>query len=212
MTLTVTSGPATSQLTTLTACKAELSISGTDDDTYLSSLIDAVSSTIVAYTKRGCFGLASYLQSFTPVARRGQHWFPYPRVALDRFPITSVASVIENGITLSSSDYQVDSENGILWRLDSRGYEIDWPNVLIVVAFTAGWKLPNDTGRTLPVEIERAAILLVRDAYLGRGRDGAVKQEVLDGLGSVSYGSGITGNILPAPIESLLAPYRLALV
>ena len=207
--LTVITAPATSDLTTLAAVKTELGLSGTADDAWLSLIIAAQSAAIAAHCNR-TFGRGSYSEIYRPRPLSGGYtWVPRPRVSLSAWPVAAVSSVTEGGTALTSTDWELDAPAGIVWRLDSAGNQVSWPNSLLVVAYTAGWLLPNDASRNLPADIERAAVLAVKAAYFSRSRDPFVKAEDVTGVLSQQFWVGGLpgGDALPAESIAMLAPY-----
>jgi hypothetical protein len=81
----------------------------------------------------------------------------------------------------------------------------------VVVNYTAGFTLLGG----LPQAIERAAVDLVVLMYRGAGRDTAVRQEMVEGVGSTSYFDQRAGSAdLPLSADRLaqLHRYRLASV
>lgn len=209
--LTITSPAATTDLTTLAAVKAELGITTTTDDAYIATLIAAASAAAVAWCRR-TFAHTGYSETFRPSSLTGGYSGSpaSSRLRLGAWPVASVVSVAEGTAPLAPTDYELDAEAGILWRLDAAGNRIAWPNSKITVAFSAGWLLPNEVGRTLPVDIERAAILLTKTSYMARARDPLVKAESVAGVLDTQFWVGAVGasSLLPEA-ENLLAPYRL---
>lgn len=151
------------------------------------------------------------------------------RLVLSRTPLVSIASVVIDGETIDADEYEIeDAAAGILYR------ENGWPrldNVVagsisrdsmagtgkadIVVTYTGGYVLPNDTvgTRNLPVELEQACILTVTSLFRGRGRDRAVASKAT-GDASISYrlpnqiiGVG-AGGVIPDEAVGLLAKFR----
>jgi len=126
------------------------------------------------------------------------------------FPLVSITSVVEDTVTLTAgSDYDFSSD-GLVNRL-SNNRVVPWTAATTTIQYVAGWALPSDTSPTLPSDIQRATNILCRDWYLARGRDASLRSQKLDGLGELSFGLG-GGDTLPAPVESLLHPYRAAVI
>lgn len=218
--LVVNTAATSTQLCSLAAVKDELCLTDTSADAYLSRAIDWASAAVLRYVNRvlaqetvtetirlnraggGYFDAAWNVQGGTP--RRLQ------QVVLTRYPVISIASVISGDDTLAAgTDYECDLELGELYRMinDARA----WFNARkIVVQYTAGYKLPNDgTARTLPADVERAAILGVSAMYAARRRDPLLRSETVDQVGSSSWLDPQSGNGgLPMAATAMLEPYR----
>src|SRR5690606_7857781 len=98
----------------------------------------------------------------------------------------------------------------LLYKLDEDGDRTAWARGKIVVTYGAGFLLPDDDDRDLPLDIERACIAIVKADYLGRTRDPNMRSDATDGLGAVAWqvGGHRTASGWPADVEALLAPYR----
>lgn len=196
--LTVTTPASTTDLTTLAAVKAELGISTTEHDTQLGNYISQASDSVISYCNR-VFARESVSETFR-IERPGKG------LVLSRYPVTAIASVVENGVTLAASDYETNAGDGVLWRLQGDS-QSRWACGKIVVNYTGGYLLPNDVGRNLPNDIERAAIMMVVHAFNVAGTDASVKRESIDGIGSTERFQLPESGIAP-DVESLLARYR----
>jgi hypothetical protein len=222
----VSTPAATTALTTLANVKAELSITGTDEDAYLTAKIARVSAQICTYLKVPTAGdgtrtlgretlvetirrdrplgydpgwTGTYLDRFGP-ADSGR-----TRLLLSRRPIVLVTSVVEDGTTLDASAYEVDGAAGILTRLSSDMLAA-WAARKVVVTYVAGWKLPGDTGPTMPGDIEDAAIRLIKTGRFARERDPGIKSETIPGPITTVYQDATSE--LPEDVTALLDPYR----
>lgn len=130
---------------------------------------------------------------------------------LSRTPVTAIASVLEDGIAILPADRELEAESGLLHRLrqDQRSA---WSGK-VVVEYTAGWRMPGQTNRTLPDDIERAAVLLAAAMHHARGRDMAVRSESVDGVASISYRDPKAGHDdMPAEVAGLLSRWRETLI
>jgi hypothetical protein len=201
--LTVIAPAASSDLTTRATVKAELQIAGGGDDDFLSSAITRASAAVSRWCNR-VFPLETVRETFRLDRTR-------PELVLSRFPVVSIASVTVDGTALDpAADFEADGDRGILYRLDSRGKFMCWPSAVVVVEYSAGFLLPGDPNRTLPDDIERAALLLVKAEYFARIRDPLVKSEDVSGALSTSFWVGGFGNgaSLPPDVEGFLTPHR----
>lgn len=189
--------PATSgALVALARVKTELSISGTSQDAALGALIDEASSLIAAYCNRDTFG-AEVLQQTERLT------CPRDCIILARDIDVSVTSVTVDADTLTGAEHEVDGS--LLYRLDD-DERIAWCPGKVVVAYTAGFTLPDNA----PPALSRAALDLVVGMYRATGRDPAVRQEMVEGVGSTSYFDSKAGPIpLSADRVAALARYRL---
>jgi hypothetical protein len=76
-----------------------------------------------------------------------------------------------------------------------------------VLQYTGGYTLPDAPQPTLPDDITRAVLLLVKAAYFARTRDPAIRSESVEGAGSFGYFSGAASD-MPPEVEGLLRPHR----
>ena len=79
-----------------------------------------------------------------------------------------------------------------------------------MVDYRAGYVLPGEPDRTLPDDIERAAIMLVKAAWFARTRDPLIRSEDVSGVTNTTYWVGGFGNggSLPPDVEGLLSKHR----
>lgn len=199
--------PATSHaLTTADAVKAELGLTGGGDDDWLSLSIDRATAAINRWCRR----------SFAVETVKETLWLPSPAeaVSLARWPVVSVASITEGAAVLAEDAFEVDDDAGLAYRLADPDARQLWRAGRIVATYTAGYILPGEASRTLPEDVERAAILLVRSWWFERDRDPLVKAEETADVGRTEYwvGSPSGGGTLPPDVEALLTPYRQVMV
>jgi hypothetical protein len=198
MALTIIEPAVETKLTTVAAVKAELQVSTGADDAYLTTLIDQASDAIRAWCKRA-FAVETVREIIRPAA-------PGRPLMLSRWPVIEIISSTVNGTVEDVVNFEAEDSGQLLW-LDSSGYRTSWPSGRIVVEYRAGYVLPGRPGRTLPNDIERAAISLVKGSWFARNRDPMIRSESVEGAGSTDYFSG-TVSRLPPDVESLLSPYR----
>jgi hypothetical protein len=211
-------------LTTLDTVKTDLKISGTGEDAYLLEKISQASASVCAYLRvpmaaDGSITLASegLIQTFRFEGSGRQIYSgvgafnPRKHLILARKPVTAIASVVVDSTTLDPSDYEIDGANGLLSRL-RRDQLSSWHGCRkIVVTNTAGWLLPDQGGdRTLPYDIEKAVIDLVKLARSARTRDPLLKAvEVVDIDRKEYWVGGTPGSTtLPPDIAATLDPWR----
>lgn len=186
MTLTVLTEATATDLTTLAAVKSELGITDNKDNAWLAIQIQVASQMVVDYLNvmaaddgTVTLGLETLVETFRVhhsryLARRlDSERTQY--LVLSRRPITGIASVVQDGVTLDPSEYEVDGM-GTLKHLSS-DRPTDWNGNKVVVTYTAGWLLPGQTDRNLPHDIESATIGLVKAAWFARKRDPNIKSE-----------------------------------
>lgn len=197
-------------LTTLATLKSELGITGSGSDTRLSLLITQVSAAIESFLDRRL-----ERRSVTDV-------FVQPRrtLYLSAWPVVSVTSVVENGLTLTTDEYVIDTDAGIItpplygvgygspW-----GYRTYWSSATVV--YTAGYILPGNVGANLPGDIERAALDLAIRSFHGAGRDPTLRSEVVPGVIEQSWSavdSVPTFGGVPIDIAQSLGSYQRAVL
>lgn len=110
--------------------------------------------------------------------------------------------------------FDVKKSGGILWKL-SGGIPTPFAVNKVVVIYSCGWILPGQTGRTLPQDIEDAAVMLVRRKF-EQLREGdvtptgrLVKSESLVGIGSWTYevGDRSMQDGLPSDVRNMISRY-----
>lgn len=198
MPLTITDPATTISLTTLDAAKADLALAGSTDDAFIQVLIEQASAAIVSWCGR----------PFAAEGVRETFYLDRPErpLVLSRWPIVEVTAVTVAGSAESPAN--VGGEDaGLLYRLDGSGRSIPWPPGSIVVDYRVGYILPGDPNRTLPPDIERAALSLVKAWFHARGRDPSVKRDDVVGVGETEFFNAARSDLAPEA-EALLAPYR----
>lgn len=195
MTLTVIDTSETSRLTTVAMVRALCGEDLPAEDEAIETLIDQASAAIVSQCGR-TFASERISETF-----RGA-----PSVLmLSRWPVTDVTSVVAAGSLIPPQGYELDAGGGLVYRLAGERI-IAWPASLITVEYIAGYALPGDANPTLPADVERAALLLVRNAWMARGQNPFIRSDVVEDVGSRTYG---LPNAFPAEIAELLAPWRV---
>lgn len=222
--LTVTTAATNLLLTNVSRVKSSLGITDAAQDALISELIARVSAEIVAYLRLtaandgsvSTLGVQTYVETIRKVS--GVY-----ELFLSRRPITSVTSIVEDGVTLTTGvDFQVNNSVGLIDRLSSDELTA-WVGEKIVATYAAGYVLPDDTGtRTLPYEIEEAAIYTIaaRMSDLDPASiDPEVKTETLFDVYSATYNTaGVSGKAfgesgsLPHRAMALLASHRYPMI
>ena len=207
--LVVSSAADNTALTTLEEVKAQLSITATDEDTYLESAITRATAAVCTYLNvpTATDGTRTLGRETLVETLRLKTYEPF--IVLGRYPISSIASITEDGTTVDASEYEIRGA-GIVARLTDDDSTKCWLPVKIVVTYTAGWLLPDDDSRNLPQDIEDAAIALIKAARFNRTRDPLLRSEnILESLYSYTlFSPSDKDGVMPADVAALLAPYR----
>ncbi|MFK8250657.1 head-tail connector protein [Ancylobacter terrae] len=186
--------PATNRnLTTLLAVKAELDLQHEKDDVYLLEMIGQASAAIEAWCMRAL--VAETVREVIHLVE------PSATLLLERCPVISIASVTIEGGALPADQYEADAGAGIVYRLSSGGSRTRWSAGRVVIDYAAGFAVPAG----IPPDLNRAAVLAVRGAYLNRARDTAIKSEEIPGIITASYWSPSS---LPLEVIQLIERYR----
>lgn len=175
-------------LTTLDAVKAELKISATTDDGYLLALIEQASDAIASYCGRT---FETEARSDKIYVTRGQ-----TEIVLPRYPVTSITNVNVDGTDLPAGDFTADS--GIIVRHPC------WMGCLVTVDYVSGYVLPGSADRTLPADIERAALTWVRHLYFMRCDDPRVRSDDVVGVAARTYFVDVP---MPIDVQCILDRY-----
>lgn len=202
--LQVTGAAAATELMTLAALKAVLGITGSGDDAELELVRDRVSAAICSYcnlspdqTGAITFGRETMTATWLTSGewRGGRLLLPW------RIPVVSITSVVEDGTTLAGTDYRVLPMQATLERLDG-DYPGCWSCGKIVVTYVAGYLLPDETGSTIPADLQDAALHEATARWRARGRDPTLRSENLPDVYQQSWaasGGALTmdGGVLP---------------
>ena len=195
--------------------KAALRITTDDDDTLIEQYIDRVSASAAKYCKLAravgttppTFGTetlcATWFAECGCASRGNLLILPW------RAPFGAMSGVVEGGTTLTGGDDYELLQGGLLLRLDAVTQAPKlWSGSKIVVAYTAGWSLPDG----VPPEIEGPVIEQVKLAYLASDRDPALKSDSTTDIGAETYalvGSESIGESgLLKALEDALADFR----
>lgn len=165
-------------LTTKETVKAELGITGGGFDDRIGRWILAQSQAIAGYCDRD-FPEEGLRDSF----RIDRERRPVEALMLSRWPVSTIAAVVEDGVTLAASQYELNAETGELWRLDGNDCRRYWCGGLITVEFTGGYSLPADA----PADLQGACIDLAKLSYFGAGRDPKTRAEDIPGIISQQF-------------------------
>lgn len=208
---------ATNGYTTPARVIAELGITDPAQQSLVSLQVLEASAMIESYCNR-----TFYLQEDIAEAVASSGGFI---LMVEKTPIISISSITFDGGAVASGDYSIhDAGAGMIyarsrWQ-DTGSYgtgiaqEI-YPNSeekLYTVTYDGGYILPGQPGRTLPHDIERACIELVKNIRNMRA-DASVKSEAVPGVYSVEYFDGSQNSAsIPDNIAKMLAPYRRVMI
>lgn len=209
----VTLPAASRDLITLAAVKAELGLTDTVNDTWILSVIKEASEAIAGYCGR----------EFLAETIEDRHRFAFTSspfgqriMALRlsrRMPSnatgwsTSITTIIEDGITLSASLYELQRRDGTLIRLDESGEPSYWAAEKIMVTYSAGFA---DVA-AIPADLGRGCLELVKLAWFARTRDPALKSEDAFELYRFDYvvGTAPGDEGLPASVKRYVDRYSV---
>jgi hypothetical protein len=201
-----------SHLTTLATAREELGAKRKDDDK-LRRWITVASAGVVDYLGRP-LALETVAEIFRPPGGtyRGGGSLDHPRDAdvlrLSRHPVASIVSVVIDGTALDpASDWELDAEPALLYRVGPFGIRAGWYGAVIAVTYAAGYALPDD----LPRPIGQACLLLLRHRWMTGDRDPTIRAENVSGVIDTQYWvGGMPGEnaAMPPEAAALLNPYR----
>lgn len=194
---------ASKDLTVKATVKTEIGETSATYDAQIDAHIHQASALITGYCNRE-FASEKVTDSFRPTAC----WIE--SLWLSRTPVSTIHAVVEDGTTLTASDYEVIANTGQLLRLDSDGNPTCWATgVLITVQHTSGYTLLT----TLPNDIERACIDQVKALFVSRQRDPTLKSETVPDVYQASYalagGDFVGASGMLKSVEGALAKYRI---
>ncbi len=115
-------------LDTLANVKTRLNITGSTYDNFLTDQITLISDTIEAYCRRR-FLEADFVQTFYGEDYKGSRM-----MELFHYPLTEVESIIEDGVTVSDTDYRLHLPTGRIIRKNGYFFYADET----VVSYTSG--------------------------------------------------------------------------
>lgn len=203
--LTVTTASDTYDLSVLATLRTEFGITDNTENAKLAVWLTQASHIAASYCKR-VFAQETLTETFRPDQNRGLSSSRRESLILARRPITSVTSVTIDDVALTSVEYEYDADAGILYRLDTSGYRSCWYCCKsIIVVYVAGYELLA----TLPYDVERAVIMMVRDMRADQTRDpNLIEQEIPGVIRNRWWADGQSTVLLPPEISGLLDPYR----
>jgi hypothetical protein len=193
--LTILSAAVSQDLTTLAAARTECGLTDTSDDAILLPLIRQASAACARYCGRPHFGREHYEQTENTSRSSGA-------LILERDLEPTVVSVMAAGAAVSASDYELQA-GGVLRRVGAHCYSWAWP-VPVVVNYYAGFTLLT----TLPDDIERACLTVLRGWYYARRRDPTIRTIASEGIGMTAFAAPTSGDGFSAEAAAMLEPWR----
>src|SRR4051794_26130013 len=116
--LTVVEANTKRDLTRLAHVKAELGVTDRDSDTLIKRYITQASDIVARYCNR-VFAIETVTEAFR--VHSGTQ-----SLALSRYPVIEIVSALDGDDLLTTDDYEIDLESGIIERLSSNCTTI-WP-------------------------------------------------------------------------------------
>jgi len=204
--LTIISPAESHRLTTLATIKSELRLTSGADDDFLSSLIDQASGAIRTWCGRS-FALETVRETIHLKTASES-------VMLSRWPVVSIVAVTASDQALGPVTFEAEDESGFIYRTDSSGDRVGWPSGKVVLEYSAGYVLPGKPGRTLPDDIERAVLTMIKGEWFARNRDPLIRSEDVNGVANTTYWVGGFGGdvLLPPDVQGLLTKHRQVLI
>lgn len=212
---TVIQAATATQLATLAALKAELSITSDAQDTQLGSYLDQASSLIADFTDR-TFPQTVWSETFRLRGQRRR------TLCLKHWPVATIVSLtVDQQLIDLTADVLDCDQAGLLHAVpelhgcDDSGW---WAHHVVVV-YQAGYVLPGQapsqaTGTTiagevaLPATLTRACLDAAKGLYHSSDRDPLVRSEAEQGIGSTSWlDPQPTAGGLPIGVAASLAGY-----
>lgn len=204
---------ATDGLTTVSRVAVQLGVTNETDVFLLSSFINEATAMIERYCGRK-FKQETITTKF---AGNGERY-----IFLDRLPVNSITSITHDGQTVPSSDYEIsNAETGEIFNrygwieTVAKSSTVSRPDVtfseekLYSISYSGGYILPGNASRSLPYDLERACVELVKSMFSQRKNDPSVTKQSLSGVASVEYGSGQGAANMPSSVVAILDNYRL---
>ncbi|MBN9242436.1 MAG: phage gp6-like head-tail connector protein [Mesorhizobium sp.] len=189
----------------LVEAKLHLRVDHSDDDTLISSLIDAATAYLDGWS--GILGRALVTQTWRQDFCRFS--------ACMRLPLAPVASIEKVEYFDGENARQTLDADVYMMLADARGPYLNlasgksWPGVYsrddaVSITFVAGY----GAAAAVPAPIRTAIMLFVRDMYTSTAAVGVVKRETVEGVSTTEY-QDMTAGLESNPVASmLLAPYR----
>lgn len=200
----------TNALTTVATMETELGLTAASKTALLERLIAVASDAIEQFCNRKLYYTAAIAESVPGYGGNLLH--------LSRTPLVSIASIVIQGTTIDSDDYEIKNaaagsvykESGWDWTapyaagLASPARVPGSEALLYDATYAGGWVTPGQVGtRSLPYDLEQACIDTVVHLYRFRGRYINAKVEKEE-TSKASW----EGGLIPKPAQAILKKYR----
>lgn len=208
--VTVVAAAELTAITTLQAVKDELGITDASQDERLLRMIRGATDKARAELNR-----VLPRETVSEAFRSGPEYggdAPPAALSLSRWPVDASAdfTVTVDNVQLQSTDYELDAQSGLLWRLSS-GRRAGWCFTSAIVEYTGGYAMPGSPTVTLPGDIEDGALALIRSRYAAMGRDPSLRRREIPGVITEDFWieNGESANALPPEVERYWWPHRV---
>jgi uncharacterized phiE125 gp8 family phage protein len=190
--LTVITAASSQDLATLAAVKAALGITGTTEDATLAPLITAASAAMAKACNR------VLVEETVEESLRSHGTASF---TLERYPVTSITTITEDGTVLVDADYEADLAAGIVERLWSDRIGC-WARGRTVIRYIGGYSLT-----TMPGDIVQALVATVASFRSQAARDPLLRAEETTDIERLEWQVGGADG-LPASVVALLTDHR----
>lgn len=200
--VTVTAAASSIDLTDLDTVKTEFGITDDSEDEKLAQWITQASQIAASYCRR-VFGEETVRETFRPEYNNASYATTRDLLPLTRFPVSSITSVLEDGNAVDTSDYELDSKAGHIYRLTS-GDVSQWSfSSSVVVVYIAGYAADD-----VPADLERAVIMMIKDLRADATRDPNLIEKEIEGVARYRWWAPSDAKaVMPVEISGLLDPY-----
>lgn len=196
---------AASDLSLLTAAELRAAAGLVSGDTSKDAILTPLGLQVAAILARLCGIADDGVATPTLLSETCTEVFRIPtnreQIRLSRRPVTSITSVVEEGTTLSGTDYEVSKPTGLLYRL-SGDRRICWPCGKVAVVYVAGLSAAKP-------DLKMAASKLTTALYTETARDPSLKRIRVDDIVEREYWVAPSDDpLLSEEIDDLLTPYK----
>lgn len=174
--VTTVTTPATNyDLVSLAVVREELGVSGNGSDTQIARYISAASAAVVNYCNR-VFTKETLTDIFN-LSRARLQWGSEDLLQTSRYPVISVASVVEDSTTLvAGTDYEIDVRTGQLLRLGANSGQVTfWGISPVTIVYDGGYN-------PIPLDLQDAVTRMIRSRWFAKSRDPMVREINVPGV------------------------------
>jgi hypothetical protein len=182
--------------------------SDSSDDALLSQMITEYSLAIQKYCRR-IFVQEGITQHYWPTDYYACLKSPGDAFILTRRPIAQITSMVVDGSEIDLTKILKSDKNGLVYRRNDNGDPLAWNLCRIAKIEYLGGFLFED----IPPDIQRAAMVWVKEAHINIAENSRLKSEQNYNVGTWvwqdrSAGSSTSTGGLPEETYALLKPYR----